>query len=201
MSVRENRGPRRYHPAGVVRFPCLEFAMQPVELFQFCPRCAASRPADNRGQTPLRCDSCGLALYFNPSVAAAALVLDPAGRVLLVRRAKEPSAGKLGVPGGFIDFGETAEDGLRREVREEVGLELDRIRFLISYPNIYHYREVSYPVVDLYFTAEAVNPASARALDAVTGIEWHLPGQVPDEDIAFPSMRAALQALSAERWA
>ena len=99
------------------------------------------------------------------------------------------------MPCGFIDFGETAEEGLRREVLEEVGIELADIRFLISYPNIYHYREVSYPVVDLYFTAAAVNPESARALDSVTGIEWHLPGQVPDEDIAFPSMRAALKAI------
>ena len=170
--------------------------MHPVELFRFCPRCGAARPEENRGQTPLACPACGLAYYFNPSVAAAALVLDGAGRVLLVRRAKEPSAGLLGVPGGFIDVGETAEDGLRREVREEVGLELDRIRFLMSYPNVYHYRDVSYPVVDLYFTALALAPESARPLDAVAGIEWHLPADIPDAEIAFPSMRAALLRMT-----
>jgi ADP-ribose pyrophosphatase YjhB (NUDIX family) len=169
--------------------------MQPAELFQFCPRCGAARAADNLDQNPLRCAACGLVFYFNPTVAAAAFVFDAVGRILFIRRAKEPSAGKLGVPGGFIDFGESAENGVRREVREEVGLELDRLTFLASFPNMYLYREVSYPVVDLYFTAVATNPESARALDAVAGIEWRLPAEVPDEEIAFPSLRAALRAL------
>ncbi len=169
--------------------------MQPVELFRFCPRCGVPRPADNHGQSPFRCGVCGLVFYFNPTVAAAAFVSNLAGRVLFIRRVKEPSAGKLGVPGGFIDFGESAEEGVRREVREEVGLELDRLTFLASFPNIYAYREVSYPVVDLYFTAVAVNPESARPLDAVAGIEWRLPAEVPEEEIAFPSLLAALRVL------
>ena len=169
--------------------------MRPSELFRYCPRCGTSRASENQGRTPLTCSVCGLVLYFNPTIAAAALVFDPSGKILLIRRAKEPSAGKLGVPGGFIDIGESAEEGLRREVREEVGLEIDQLQFLISFPNLYHYREVTYPVVDLYFTAKAINPESARPLDAVAGIEWRHPSDVPDEDIAFPSMRVALEKL------
>jgi ADP-ribose pyrophosphatase YjhB (NUDIX family) len=169
--------------------------MRPAELFRFCPRCAAPRPSENLGQTPLRCTSCSFTFYFNPTVAAAAFIFDAAGRVLLIRRAKDPSAGKLGVPGGFIDFGESAEDGMRREVREEVGLELDRVRFIVSFPNLYHYRDVIYPVVDLYFSADALDPDSARPLDAVAGIEWRTPAEVPDAEMAFDSMRVALAAL------
>jgi mutator protein MutT len=173
--------------------------MRPVELFRFCPRCGVRRPDENHGQSPLLCGSCSLAFYFNPTVAAAAFVLDTTGRVLLIRRAKDPSAGKLGVPGGFIDFGESAEDGLRREVREEVGIEIEQLRFLVSFPNTYFYREVTYPVVDLYFTAVAVSPESARALDAVLRVEWRMPHEVPEEEIAFPSMRVALRTLLGER--
>jgi ADP-ribose pyrophosphatase YjhB (NUDIX family) len=172
--------------------------MRPVELFRFCPRCGEPRRTDNHNQSPLRCGGCSLFFYFNPTVAAAAFVFDAAGRVLLIRRAKEPSAGKLAVPGGFIDFGESAEDGLRREVREEVGIEIDRLRFLVSFPNAYHYAEVTYPVVDLYFTAVAVNPEAARPLDAVLRVEWRFPKEVPDEEIAFASMRVALAQLLGE---
>ncbi len=172
--------------------------MRPVELFRFCPRCGSARPPENHNQSPLRCGGCGFVFYFNPTVAAAAFVSDGAGRVLLIRREKEPSAGKLGVPGGFIDFGESAEDGLRREVREEVGVEIDRIRFLVSFPNAYPYRDVIYPVVDLYFTATAVNPEAAEPLDAVADLEWRLPHEVPDDEIAFPSLRVALRELRRE---
>ena len=166
--------------------------MRPIELFRFCPRCAAPRDAANVGLTPLRCGGCGFTFYFNPTVAAACFVFDPQGRTLLIRRAKEPAAGKFGVPGGFIDFGESAEDGMRREVREEVGVEVDRVRFLVSFPNLYQYREVAYPVVDLYFAADAVNPQDAKPLDGVAGIEWRLPAEVPDAECAFDSMRVAL---------
>ena len=169
--------------------------MRPTELFRFCPRCGAQRPSENVGQTPLRCDGCGFTFYFNPTVAAACYIFDPQGRVLTIRRAKEPSAGKLGVPGGFIDFGESAEEGMRREVWEEVGVKLDRVRFLVSYPNLYHYRDVSYPVVDLYFAADAINPEEARPLDAVAAIEWRQLADLPDAELAFESMRVALAVV------
>lgn len=169
--------------------------MRPTEVFQFCPRCGGPRPADNVGQSPLRCPTCGFTFYFNPTVAAACFIFDSEGRVLLIRRAKDPSAGKFGVPGGFIDFGESAEDGMRREVREEVGLELTNVRFVVSYPNLYHYREVAYPVCDLYFAADAVRPDAAQALDAVASVEWRNLADVPDDEIAFESMRVALAAV------
>ncbi len=84
--------------------------------------------------------------------------------MLLIRRAKEPAKGKLAPPGGFIDVGETAEQGVRREVREEVGIELDHIHFLCSQPNQYFYKEVTYPVLDFFFTARALNADGAAAL-------------------------------------
>lgn len=169
--------------------------MRPAEAFRFCPRCGAARAAENAGQSPLRCAACGFTFFFNPTVAAAALVFDAGGRALFIRRALEPAAGKLGIPGGFIDFDETAEDGLRREVREEVGLEVERVRFLLSCPNQYLYRDVTYPVVDLIFTADAVRPDAAVALDGVAGIEWRRPRDVDPDALAFPSVRAAVAAV------
>jgi len=134
--------------------------------------------------------------FFNPTVAAAAFISNPAGRVLFVRRAQEPSEGKLGIPGGFIDMGESAEEGVRREAREEVALEIDRLGFLASFPNDYAYRGVLYPVVDLYFTAIASDPESAQPLDGVAGIEWHDPLALVPSELAFPSLRAAVRTLS-----
>lgn len=170
--------------------------MTPAELFEFCPRCGAARPADNAGAVPLRCDACSLVLYFNPTVAAAAWVFDPAGRALLIRRAKEPARGKLAIPGGFVDPGETADAALRREVREEVGLEVEAVAFFTSFPNSYHYRGVTYPVLDLVFTARAPHPDAARPLDGVAGIEWRRPADVDPTEVAFPSIAESLRLLA-----
>ena len=170
--------------------------MRPADLFKFCPRCAAGRPADNAGQVPYRCSACGLLFFFNPTVAAAAYVFDGHGRALFIRREAEPAKGKLAIPGGFVDIGETHEEALRREVREEVGLEVEAIAFLGSFPNEYPYRDVTYPVLDLVFTATAVAPEKARALDAVAGLEWRTPAEVDPGELAFPSIRETIRLLA-----
>jgi ADP-ribose pyrophosphatase YjhB (NUDIX family) len=172
--------------------------MQPAQLFQFCPRCGARRLAENAGQVPLCCPACDLTFFFNPTVAAAAWVFDAAGRVLVIRRAREPARGTLAIPGGFIDIGETAEAALRRETLEEVGLELAAIDFLTSVPNLYDYRNVTYPVLDLVFTASAVNPDAVCPLDGVAGIEWRYPADIDPAELAFPSLRESLQLLRAK---
>lgn len=166
--------------------------MRPPDLFRHCPRCGA---AAEPGATPFRCGGCGLTYFLNPTVAAAAYIFDHAGRALFIRRANEPAKGKLAIPGGFIDVGETAEEALRREVREEVGIEIDRPAYLGSWTNEYPYRGVTYPVVDLVFTARAVNPGAAQSLDAVAGLDWRPVAGVDPDELAFPSLRGGREVL------
>jgi ADP-ribose pyrophosphatase YjhB (NUDIX family) len=173
--------------------------MKPIDLFRFCPRCGLSRADENHGLSPLRCHGCNFVFFFNPTVAAAAFVFDSGGRALLIKRAKDPGANKYGVPGGFIDFGESAVEGLRREVREEVGIEIDQVRFFDSFTNLYLYREVTYPVVDLYFTAITADPAVARPLDAVLHVEWRNPSEVTEDEVAFTSTWQAFLALRSKQ--
>ncbi len=57
------------------------------------------------------------------TVTAAAIVVDKQGRVLLLKHRFRPGTG-WGIPGGFVEAGEQPDEGVRRELREEVGLEL-----------------------------------------------------------------------------
>ncbi|MBN2505129.1 MAG: NUDIX domain-containing protein [Verrucomicrobia bacterium] len=165
----------------------------PIEFFNYCPRCAAQLPRRERPNR-IRCERCGFTYYFNPVVSAAAFVQDHDGRVLLLRRAKEPAQGRLTLPGGFVDFGETAEEALRRETLEEVGIALAHATYLCSQVNSYTYLDVTYSVLDLFFTAR---PASldARPLDGATSVSWMAPHAVPINEIAFPSVRTAWETF------
>ena len=64
-----------------------------------------------------------------PVLGAAAVVIHD-GRVVLIRRGKAPSAGEWSIPGGAVELGESVEAALRREVREETGLDIAVGRFL-----------------------------------------------------------------------
>jgi 8-oxo-dGTP diphosphatase len=60
-----------------------------------------------------------------PRLGVAVFGTNPAGLLLLGQRGKQPNYGKLVLPGGGVEFGETLEDAARREVKEETGLEID----------------------------------------------------------------------------
>jgi NAD+ diphosphatase len=165
--------------------------MELWETYQFCPRCGgkgAGLPA-----SPFRCSDCGFIRFFNPACAVAAIVLDPAGRALFIRRAREPARGKLAMPGGFIDCGESAEEATRREVFEEVGVELDGLEYFGSWPNRYPTPSGIINVCDLFFIGRVRKTATTLAIDEVADIVWADTHKVSLDEIAFPSMRAALE--------
>jgi NAD+ diphosphatase len=169
----------------------------PREHFQHCPRCGAALPPGER-PNPLACPGCGFSFYFNTTVAVAAFVSRFDGRVLFIRRGREPAKGRLAPPGGFIDIGETAEAAVLREIQEEVGLRLSDLTFLCSQVNQYDYRGVRYPVLDLFFLAQAETMELTLADGEVTSYEWLDPVGVRPEDMAFPSMQAALRLLQSQ---
>lgn len=137
-------------------------------------------------------------LYFNIACAVGGLIVDQTGRLLLVRRAKGPSQGLLALPGGFVDPGETAEEALRREVREEVGLSVEIAAAIGSHQNAYSYKGITYPVLDFFYvcrTAGPVGNAADLTLQAaeVAGCEWRDPAGIQAHEIAFPSMHWAVE--------
>lgn len=92
---------------------------------KFCPKCAnalAKRNLD--GHDRLVCPSCGFVFYRNPAPATAALIeLD--GKVVLVKRKYDPRKGFWTLPSGFIEFLESPEACLLREVKEETDLDVE----------------------------------------------------------------------------
>jgi len=133
-----------------------------------------------------------------PVVAVGGLICDDDGRVLLIRRSRDPGKGMLGVPGGFVDVGETAEEAVRRETQEEVGLDLSEWTYLTSHPNRYVYQGVARPVLDLFFTARAVSLQPLAALDGVAEVLFLAPVDICLADVAFESIRRALRVWAGQ---
>ncbi|NLK26622.1 MAG: NUDIX domain-containing protein [Euryarchaeota archaeon] len=71
-------------------------------------------------------------LYRNPSFSADGIVIRD-DQVLLVRRGKEPFAGRYALPGGFMELGESAEECVVREVEEETGLRAEVLDLIGAY--------------------------------------------------------------------
>jgi ADP-ribose pyrophosphatase YjhB (NUDIX family) len=171
--------------------------MQPSLLFRHCPKCGVHRDLGGTAN-PFDCQACGFRYYFNPAVAVAVFIRREDGQVLLIRRAKDPARGRLAPPGGFIDIGERAETAVGREIAEELGIRLQEVRFLCSQPNQYLFREVTYPVLDLFFTATTPDRGTRPDPEEVSAVEWHPIPAVAVEDLAFPSMQAAWEILQVQ---
>ena len=120
--------------------------------FKLCPMCG-SKKIENHGNRKWICPDCGFDLYCNVATAAGIVIYDKYNNVLFEVRAKEPRKGYLAVPGGFVDFGESVEEAVIRECREEIGVTVEGAQFLCSAPNIYEYKNIEYKTCDIFFTA------------------------------------------------
>ncbi|MFT7486190.1 MAG: 8-oxo-dGTP diphosphatase [Candidatus Paceibacteria bacterium] len=98
---------------------------------QHCPLCAGSLALEDvAGRSRPRCQECGWVLFKNPASAAAGVVLDANGRVLLIRRGIEPFQGEWALPAGYQEVDESPEETVRREVQEETGIEVEPYRLV-----------------------------------------------------------------------
>ncbi len=129
------------------------------------------------------CDSCGFVDYVNPRIVTG-VVAHFDGRILLCRRAIEPRKGFWTLPAGFLELGESVEDGARREAQEEAraDLEIEALLGLYSIPRIGQ--------VQVFFRARLLNDPSPGPESLEVGLfSWE---EVPWKELAFPSVRWAL---------
>lgn len=160
----------------------------PLKVVKFCPKCGSSafRPAGDRS---MKCEACGFHFYFNSSAAVAALVSDKKGRLMLVRRGVEPDYGKLDLPGGFVDPGETAEEAVKRELFEELGLKVKSMKYLQSATNEYIFSGFSVFTIDLAFRVIAESLDNLRPMDDILEYIFVSKENVDYDEIPAPSIK------------
>ena len=122
--------------------------------------------------------------------AVGAVVHDDRGRLLLVLRGREPSAGVWSIPGGKVEPGESREAAVRREVLEETGLRVD----VVAPVGVVDRPTADGGVFDIHdYTARLLSdPAAARAADDADDVGWFTPDEVRALD-CVPGLVAALE--------
>lgn len=106
---------------------------------------------------------------FTASVGV--IVTNSDGKVLLLEHILRPASG-WGIPGGFIDEGEQPEDAARRELREETGIELEKVKMLRVRTIRRH--------IEFLFSAESNDRAEVRSGE-IKSLDWFAVGNMPAE--------------------
>jgi 8-oxo-dGTP diphosphatase len=165
-----------------------------LDGWKLCPRCGAELALDD-GKA--ECRVCGFLFYAHSAATANAVCLDDHGRILLTRRANAPFQRSWDIPGGFLREGEHPLDGLRRELGEETGLEIEPRDFLGIWMDRYSEDESGVATLNLYWTAFVLG-GDAAAADDVSELRWFGRDELPPlDELAFrcngPVLRAFLE--------
>jgi 8-oxo-dGTP diphosphatase len=150
--------------------------------FRYCP-VDATPLADPDKEGGSRCATCGRSWYRNSSpVVGCVIVRD--GKALVTVRGIEPHEGKLDTPGGFLLNGEDPIDGLKREIKEELGIEIEAgvEDCLLMAPHVYAH-EHDYNLA-LGFRARWVSGDPSPA-DDVAEVRWVTRDEVETLDFAW----------------
>jgi len=145
---------------------------------------------DNRERAV--CAECGHIDYQNPKVVVGAVVVS-GGKILMCRRAIEPRRGFWTLPAGYLELGETLEEGAVREVMEEATADI-RLDGILGVFSVARIGQIQIIFRGSFATPEApAFAAGPESLD-VALFAWD---DIPWPEIAFPTVRWALDAWKA----
>lgn len=161
-----------------------------MKILPYCPSCGKETLQwDNN--VKFNCRECSFTLYHN-TAGAVAVILRYGDEIYFTRRNQEPKKGKLDLSGGFIDPKESAEFSCKRELLEELNYEIDetKLRYIKSLPNIYHYKEIDYNTIDLFFEYHVPEKFETTLAESeISEGIWIPIKEINLDDIAFESQK------------
>ena len=157
---------------------------------KYCPKCG-KKTLNWDGEKKWSCSNCEYVLFHNVA-GAVAVIIKNGNEILFTRRNQEPKKGKLDLAGGFVDPKESAEETCVRELFEEMQIKVDisQLKYLISLPNTYEYKNILYNTIDLFYEYEISEKLEVHLEQSeISEAVWIKKEAIKLEDIAFDSQK------------
>ena len=159
--------------------------------YSFCPKCGDKLKIVNHDNKPcLQCAFCGFIFYQNAKPTASVLIENDKGEILLTRRAIEPLKGYWDTAGGFCEEDEHPEDAARREIKEELGVDIELTGLIGIFMD--RYGDSGDWTINLHYSGR-IKGGDIKPADDIDGYEWFPIERLPE--VAFKSGQWALDAL------
>lgn len=161
----------------------------------YCTNCGHALTVTTIGNDPMErhyCASCGMIHYSNPKMVVGCVPYI-GNKVLLCKRAIDPFVGFWNVPAGFLENGETVEEGAKRETWEEANAAVE-IETLHTVFSITHINQIY-----LHFRARLTEPEAIFPGEESLEAELFEEDTIPWDDLAFSSTAFALEEFFKDR--
>lgn len=162
--------------------------MNPTKAYKFCPVC--SNPLNLKEERVLVCKN-GHKLYINPVPCNAAIIENEIGEILLVKRKYDPNKGFWDWPGGFINPGENLEQSVKREIKEELNIEIEIDKIVGIYNDEYLYQGINFPTIGMVVSVKIVSGKISPS-DDVSGYKFFPRSEVLKQKLAFKTIKQGI---------
>lgn len=137
--------------------------------YSFCPKCGARLKIGlEHNKKRSICTKCGFVFYQNSKPTASAII-SKNGKILMGKRSIEPYKNLWDVPGGFLEYGEAPEKGLRREIMEELGVKI-KVKKLVGIFMDTYGKDGDW-TMNIYYEAEIIS-GTPKPDDDVSELKW-----------------------------
>lgn len=170
-----------------------------LKSIRYCPACGSLKLSKCEFKR-IQCGNCQFSLYFNAAAAVALVLYNEKDEILLATRAREPGINLLDLPGGFIDPFETAESAAKREIKEELNIDIHRLEYISTAYNVYPFNNVEYQTVDIGYACALGSTVKMDIDSELKKVEWLHYQAINKNHFAFSSTFLILQSFINQKY-
>jgi NAD+ diphosphatase len=148
----------------------------------FCQKCGSK--TNRIRKNIFECISCQRKEFINPKPTNAIIIESEKGEILFAKRKDNPGKGLWDLPGGFMNPGETIEESMKRELKEETGGTLKKFEYFGSYSGNYLYQGEDLPIIVACFIGKLKN-SNLKANDDVEELFFISKSKLLSKKFAF----------------